>query len=120
MKISYRSIDKSDKRLELNTGVYSMEYDSNCKWIWTTQRFGGIISKVDNITFSVISEIENNLTYDDIKVELKMNFLNIFKINVTGKDSFGIELDNPYIVKSDSRILGVKIIGINIDGDVIL
>jgi hypothetical protein len=52
-------------------------------------------------------------------MELKTDCLNVVKIKTSGKSEFKINLKDPYTVVGDNRTLGVKILSISIDNDVI-
>lgn len=119
MKISYNQFDDVNRQFQLVNGVYSIEKDKNEKWIWTSTEFGGIIANIDNITLSVFSEIPNTMIYDGNSITLHPNCLSVVKIKVSGKSDFEIRLANPYVVSNDSRVLGVRIMRIVIDNDVI-
>jgi len=119
MKISYNQLDDVNRQFQLIEGVYSIERDKTEKWIWTSTEFGGVISNIDNITFSLYSEISNTIIYENDSIVIHPNCLNVIKIKVTNKTNFDIKLANPYIVDNDSRVLGVRIMRIVIDGDVI-
>lgn len=119
MKISYNQFDDVNKQFQLVNGVYSIEKDKNEKWIWTSTEFGGVISNIDTITMSVYSEIPNTLVYDGNSVTLHPNCLSVIKIKTSGKTEFEINLVNPFVVQNDSRVLGVRIMRIVIDGEII-
>jgi hypothetical protein len=63
--------------------------------------------------------VDNILYYDNNEMELKTDCLNVVKIKTSGKSEFEINLKNPYTVGGDNRTLGVKILSISIDNDII-
>jgi len=119
MKIRFNQIDDTNREFHLINGIYSPEFDSNKKWIWTSTAFDGIVSNINYITLTVQSEIKNTLFYEDTQVELDPECVNVIKIKTTGKKTFDVKLSEPYIVSGDARVLGIKITRIMIDQDVI-
>jgi hypothetical protein len=119
MKINYNQLDDSKKQIQFTHGIYSLENNRSTKWIWSSQTFGGIVNNVDYVTLTVTSEIDNTLHYDNNQMELKTDCLNVLKIKTSGKSKFEITLKDPYTVIGDSRTLGVKILSISIDNDLI-
>jgi hypothetical protein len=119
MKINYNQLDDSKKQIQFTHGIYSLENNKSTKWIWSSTNFGGLINNVDYITLTVTSEVDNILYYDNNEMELKTDCLNVVKIKTSGKSEFEINLKDPYIVSGDNRTLGVKILSISIDNDVI-
>ena len=119
MRIIYNQSDNSNKIFQVLDGTFSMEKSENFSWIWTTTRVNGIVSNVDCITIKAFSEIDNILFYEDNKIEIKSNCLNIIKLNTAGKQEFNFYLENTFIANNDNRELGLKIVGILVDRDVI-
>ena len=119
MKIRFNQIDDTNREFQLINGIYSPEFDSNKKWIWTSSKFDGVVSNINYITLTVQSGIKNTLLYEDTRVELDPECVNVIKIKTTGKKTFEVKLTGPYIVSGDERVLGVKITRIMIDQDVI-
>lgn len=117
--IRFIQLDDTNREFSLTDGVYNQEYDSNKTWIWTSQNFGGIVSNISHVTMTINSDIQNTLYYDDISVQLYPNCVNVFKIKTSGKSEFNIKLNSPYVVDGDLRTLGVKILSISIDNDII-
>lgn len=119
MKIRFNQIDDTNREFQLINGIYSPEFDSNKKWIWTSTKFDGIVSNINYITLTVQSEIENTLLYEDTQLKLDPDCVSVIKIKTAGKKTFEVKLSNPHIVFGDERILGIKITRIMIDQDVI-
>lgn len=119
MKIRFNQIDDTNREFQLINGIYSTEFDSNKKWIWTSTTFDGVVSNINYVTLTVQSEIKNTFLYEDTSIDLNTDCLNVIKINTTGKKTFEVKLSNPYVVNGDDRILGIKIVQIMIDQDVI-
>jgi len=119
MKIRFNQLDDTNRKFHLVNGVYTTEYDDSKKWIWTGQKFDGVVLNINYVILTINSQIYNTLYYDDSEVELYPECVNVIKIKTTGKTSFEVRLANPYIVNNDSRILGVKITRIVLDQDVI-
>lgn len=116
MKISYNTLDSSGKQFKLIDGVYVVEYDKFNKWMWTSTEFSGIINNVDYVVFGLISNIKNQLIYEDKIVDINENCLNVIRVDTINKTDFKFTLDKPYNAPKDQRSLGVKIVLINIDG----
>lgn len=119
MKIRFNQLDDTNRQFHLVNGIYTTEYDASTKWIWTSQKFDGVVSNINYVILTINSEIYNKLYYDDSEVELYPECVDVIKIKTTGKTSFEVRLADPYIVTNDSRILGVKITRIALDQDVI-
>ena len=119
MKINFNQLDDSKKQIQFINGIYSLENNKNVKWVWTNQEFDGILKNIDYVTLTVASDIDNVLYYDDNEMEIKTDCLNIVKIKTSGKSKFNIKLKDAYITNSDSRTLGVKILSISVDNDII-
>ena len=119
MNVSFNQLDDTQKSVHFLSGTYPIEYDKNISWIWTTDYVYGTVSNVNSIVFKAFSEIENSLTCDNITIDIKPNCLNIIKINTKGKTDFSLQLKNIYNTSGDSRNLGLKLIGINVDGEFI-
>lgn len=119
MRIIYNQSDNSNKIFQVLDGTFSMEKSENFSWIWTTTKVNGIVSNVDCITIKAFSEIDNVLTIDGNKMNIKSDCLNIIKINTSGKSEFEFELNDGFVASNDDRQLGIKIVGILIDGEVI-
>jgi len=47
MKIRFNQIDDTNREFQLINGIYSPEFDSNKKWIWTSTKFDGIVSNIN-------------------------------------------------------------------------
>lgn len=119
MKLNFRQLDKTKKQVQFVEGVYNFEENKESKWIWTSSKFSGYAKNVEYITLTVVSEIENVLTYDVESMDLKPMCINIARIKVNDDGLFSLKLDKSYFVDGDNRELGVKIIGISVDNDVI-
>jgi len=119
MKISYNTLDNTQKKFKLVDGVYSIEHDRLTKWMWTAQEFCGIINNIEYITLSIMSNNKNKLIYEDTSIDLYTECLNVVKIKMTNKTEFKFKLEFPYEVKNDSRSLGVMLVGIKVEEDVI-
>jgi hypothetical protein len=120
MKISYNTLDNTQKQFKLINGVYSIENDRLTKWMWTAQEFSGVVNNIEYITFSIMSNIKNKLIYEDTSIDLNTECLNVVKIKMSGKTNFKFKLELPYEVNNDSRSLGVMLVGIKVEEDVIL
>lgn len=119
MKLNFRQLDKTKKQVQFVEGVYNFEENRKSKWIWTSSKFSGYAKNVEYITLTVVSEMENVLTYDVESMDLKPTCLNIVRIKVNNDGLFSLKLDKAYFADGDSRELGVKIIGVSVDNDVI-
>ena len=119
MIIRYNQPDNLNKIFQILDGTFSIERSENFSWIWTTTKVNGIVSNVDYIIIKALSEIDNILFYDNNQIEIKSNCLNIIKLNTAGKQEFNFRLENTFIPDNDNRELGLKIVGILVDGDVI-
>jgi hypothetical protein len=119
MKIRFNQLDDTNREFHLINGVYTPEYDVSKKWIWTSQKFDGVVSNINYVILTINSEIPNMLYYDESEVELYPDCVNVIKMKTFGKTSFEVRLANPHIVSSDTRILGVKITRIVLDQDVV-
>ena len=120
MKISYNTLDNTQKQFKLIDGVYSIENDRLTKWMWTAQEFSGVVNNIDYITLSIMSNIKNKLIYEDKSIDLNTECLNVVKIKMSDKTDFKFKLELPYEVNNDSRSLGVMLVGIKVEEDVIL
>lgn len=119
MKINFNQLDNSKKSVQFLNGIYSLESDRKSAWIWTSNEVSGICSNVEFVTIKALSEINNILNFDDNKMEIRSDSLNIIKLNLSGKSDFKFDLKDIFNVPNDSRNLGIKIIGILIDGEII-
>ena len=119
MKISYNTLDKTEKQFKLTKGVYSIENDRLTKWMWTAQEFSGVVNNIEYITLSIMTNIKNKLIYEDKSIDLNTECLNVVKIKMSGKVDFKFKLELPYEVNNDARSLGVMLVGISVDDDVI-
>lgn len=119
MKINFNQLDDNKKQLQFTNGIFSLENNRNIKWVWSSQEFGGTVKNIDYVTLTVTSEIDNVLFYDGNEMDIKVDCLNIIKIKTSGKSEFNIKLKDSYTTNGDSRILGVKILSISIDNDLI-
>lgn len=119
MKINFNQLDQSKRIVQFLEGTFQLETDRKFSWIWTSKNVTGIVSNINDITIKAFSEIDNNLFYDDKSMEIKSNCLNIIKLNTSGKQEFSFRLENAFITDNDNRELGLKIVGILVDGDVI-
>lgn len=117
MTINYNQLDSSNKSLYIVDGIYPIESDKKSSWIWTSTTVNGIVNNVEYVTIQATSEIDNVLVYDDISVDIKPNSLNIIKLNTKGKNDFQFSLKNVFNVPTDDRNLGIKIIGLFVDGE---
>jgi hypothetical protein len=112
-------LDDNEKQLQFTNGIYSLENNRNVKWVWSSQEFGGTVKNIDYVTLTVTSEIDNVLFYDNNEMDIKVDCLNIIKIKTSGKFEFNVNLKDSYKANGDNRILGVKILSISIDNDLI-
>ena len=119
MKISYNTLDNTEKQFKLVDGVYSIEYDRLTKWMWTAQEFSGVVNNIEYITLSIMTNIKNKLIYEDKSIDLNTECLNLLKIKMIGKTEFKFKLELPYEVNNDSRSLGVMLVGIRVEEDLI-
>lgn len=119
MNVSFNQLDDAHKSLHFLSGTYPVEYDKNTSWIWTADYIYGTISNVNYILFKAFSEIDNFLIYENERIDIKSNSLNIIKLNVTDKTEFEFRLESSFNPVNDTRELGIKIIGILVDGEVI-
>lgn len=119
MKINFNQLDDTKKQLQFTKGTYSVEHNKLNRWVWTAQEFGGVINNIEYVTLSVDTEIENVLYYDDNSMVLKPDCYNVVKLKTSGKSEFSVTLLKPFIVSGDNRILGIKILSISIDNDII-
>lgn len=119
MKINFNQLDQSKKVIQFLEGIYPLETDKKSSWIWTYKKICGVVSNVEFITIKALSQIDNTLIYDNNTMDIKSDSLNIFKLNVSGKESFTFELTDTFNPSNDNRKLGIKIVGILIDGEVI-
>ncbi len=119
MKINYNQLDDSKKHIQFTSGIYSLENGKNGKWIWSSQEIDGVVKNIDYVTLTVTSDIDNVLYFDNNEMDIKKDCLNIIKIKTSGKSEFNIKLKDVYITDNDSRTLGIKILSISIDNDLI-
>lgn len=119
MRINFNQLDQSRKNVQFLEGIFPLETDRKFSWVWTSKKINGIVSNVDFIIIKAFSEIDNVLTFDGNKMNIKSDCLNIIKLNTSGKNEFEFELDDVFIPPNDDRNLGIKIVGILIDGEVI-
>lgn len=119
MTINYNTIDNTEKQFKLINGVYLIENDRLTKWMWTAQEFSGVVNNIEYITLSIMSNIKNKLIYENKSVDLNTECLNVVKIKMSKKTEFKFKLERPYEVNNDSRSLGVMLIGIKVEEDVI-
>jgi hypothetical protein len=119
MKINYKKLDDSKKLVQFLEGIFPLETDKKFFWVWTSTKVYGIVSNVKSITIKAFSEIDNVLLYDDKESEIKSDCLNIINLNMTDKNEFLFELKNEFTVVNDDRVLGIRIIGILVDDEVI-
>ena len=119
MIINFEQLDQSGKNVQFLEGMFPLEKDQSFSWIWTSKDVNGIVNNVNDITIKAFSEIDNILFYDDSRMKIKSNCLNIIKLNTSGKQEFSFRLEKAFIADNDDRELGLKIVGILVDGDVI-
>lgn len=119
MIINYKKLDTSDKVVQFLEGVFQIETDKKFSWIWTTTKVCGVVLNAETITIKAFSEIDNILLYNDHQMEIKSDCLNIIKLNTSQKSQFKFELLNAYNAINDNRNLGLRIIGILVDEEVI-
>ena len=119
MNINFKSLDDSNKQLKFLDGIFQLETNNRSSWVWTSHKVGGIVSNIKFITIKAFSDIDNVLFYDKYDVEIKRDSLNIIKFDTAGKDTFSFELQKVFNVETDNRDLGIKIVGILIDGEAI-
>ena len=119
MKINYKKSDQMSKIFQVLNGVFPLEKDKNFSWIWTTTKVSGIVSNVNYITIKAFSEIDNVLIYENDKIDIKPDSLNVLKLNVENKSEFEFQLESTFNAVNDNRELGIKIVGILVDEEVI-
>lgn len=119
MKINFKKLDQTKKVVQFLEGVFPLETDKKFSWVWTTTRVYGIVSNVESITIKAFSEIDNVLIHEGNEMEIKSDCLNIIKIDTVGKEKFIFELQKSFNPVNDDRELGLKIIGILVDEEVI-
>lgn len=119
MKLNFKQLDKTGKQVQFIEGIYNFEENRESRWIWTSTNFSGVSKNVEYVTLTIISEIENTLTYDEESMDVKPMCINIVRLKVNDKKSFNIKLTKSYFADGDNRELGVKIIGVSIDDDVV-
>lgn len=119
MKINFNQLDESKKQIQFTDGIYNLEINKGEKWMWTSQEFCGIVKNVNYISLTVMSDINNILYFDDNEVTIYSDCLNIIKFNVKDKSEFNIVLKDQHITPNDKRTLGVKILSISIDNELI-
>lgn len=119
MKIIYNKSDELSKVFQILEGVFPLEKNKNFSWIWTSTKVSGVVSNVEYITIKAYSEIDNFLIYENERIDIKSNSLNIIKLNVIDKTEFEFRLESSFNPVNDTRELGIKIIGMLVDGEVI-
>jgi hypothetical protein len=119
MTINYKKLDRSSKVTQFLEGIFYLESDKNSNWIWSSTKVYGVVSNVDFITIKAFSEIDNVLIFDNNQMEIKPDCLNIIKLNVSKKSEFLFELRNSFKALNDSRELGLRIVGVLVDEEVI-
>lgn len=119
MNINFNQLDQSRKAIHFLEGIYPLETDKKFSWVWTSKKISGIVSNIEFITIKALSQNDNTLTFDNNVIEIKSDSLNIIKLNVFGKESFTFELTNTFNPPNDDRELGIKIVGILVDGEII-
>lgn len=119
MKVNYTSFLDNEKQFNLLNGIYPIEQDASSRWIWTAQNFGGTIDNIEYITFSLISNIKNQLIYDDKIIDIDKDCLYIIKVITKNKTHFNFSLKTSYEDNNDQRLLGIMLVGIKVEEDVI-
>lgn len=119
MKINFKKLDQTKKIVQFLDGIFPLETDKKFSWMWTSTKVNGIVSNVQSITIKAFSEIDNILIHDDTEMEIKSDCLNIIKLNTIEKEEFIFELKNSFNPPNDDRELGLKIVGILIDEEII-
>jgi hypothetical protein len=119
MQLNFKQLDDSQKSVQFLNGLYSIERDRNSKWMWTKKSFSGIVNNIDYITISILSDIENVLTFDGYNMNITKECLNVVKLKTTGKSIFEVTLKDSFKPDMDIRDLGVKIVSIGVDGEII-
>lgn len=119
MQINYNQLSENKKVLQFTEGCYPVEFNRQRKWIWTSKEFGGIIENVEVLSLTIETDLDNKLYYEDLDMDLNPDCLNIISLPVKGKKEFSLSLETDYDVPPDIRKLGVKIISVSVDGDVI-
>jgi len=119
MKINFKQLDENKKIIQFLEGIFSLETDKKFSWIWTTKRVSGIVNNINTVTIKAFSEIDNVLICDNNEMEIRSDSLNIIKLNLVGKKDFSFELSNGFYPANDDRELGIRIIGISVDEEVI-
>jgi len=119
MKINFKQLDCNKKMIQFVEGIFPIETDKKFSWIWTTTEVFGFVSNINSITIKAFSEIDNTLFYNDEIMDIKSDSLNIIKFNVKDQSDFKFKLQNSFNASNDTRQLGIRIIGILIDDEVI-
>lgn len=120
MRINFKQLDEnSQKILKFTYGLHPVERDRNSKWVWTANLFGGESNDIKTLTISATSEIENTLTFDGEEMEIQKDCLNILKVNLENKNQFELKLLHTLTPNLDQRKLGIRILNIYVDGEII-
>lgn len=119
MKINFKKLDETKKIAQFLDGIFPLETDKKSHWIWTSSKVYGIVSDVESITIKAFSEIDNVLIYNNDEMIIKSDCLNIIKLDTIGKKEFTFELKKIFNPTNDNRKLGLKIVGILVDSEVI-
>lgn len=119
MNINFKSLDGLDKQIKFLDGIFPLETNDKSSWIWTSHKVNGVISDIKSVTIKAFSDIDNVLFYENCVMEIKSDALNIIKLDTTGKNTFSFELQKVFNAQNDNRDLGIKIVGILIDGEAI-
>lgn len=119
MNINYTVLDDLKKSLYFTHGFYEIETEGDSRWIWTSNVFGGVAVDVNYVCLTFKSQVENVLLLDKESVIVKPGCLNVLKFKFKNKKNFEFKLKSPFTPPNDNRSLGVQIMKIVIDDDVI-
>lgn len=118
MKFSYTTLNAEEKKLDIN-GLFPLENDDKSRWIWTSKKVYGTSLNIKNITLHLNSEIENTLFFEKMSTKIESGCLNVIKIDLTNVSDFSVEVDKLLKPKNDERELGLKIVRIIIDNEIV-
>lgn len=119
MKIGFNQLDNTKKSVQFLEGIFPLETDKKFFWVWTSTKISGVTSNVKYLTIEAFSEIDNVLISNGYEMEIKSDCLNIIKLNTTENQNFTFELLDAFKPVNDDRDLGIRIVRILIDGEVI-
>lgn len=119
MKINFRQLDGNKKIVQFIDGIFPIETDKKFSWVWTTTEVFGFVSNINSITIKAFSEIDNTLFCNNEVMEIRSDSLNIIKLNLKDQSDFKFKLENSFNADNDTRQLGIRIISILVDDEVI-